>query len=148
MGIVIVFIMLVFVRKIFFLKEKSKRNKIFFYYYMTILIGYEFLMFTFLVDDYINIYKPYKEKQYEVVEGYISDYDTNNKIERFQIKDISFKYRSNDGRIGYHKIKNDGGYILENMQYVKVEYIEHKRLGNIIVGLWVEEKDSDNTKEE
>ena len=81
-------------------------------------------------------------------EGYITDFDTNNKDERFQIKDILFKYRSNDGRLGYHKIKNDGGYILENKQYVKVEYIEHKRLGNIIVGLWVKEKKADNTKEE
>ncbi|MBE5872407.1 MAG: hypothetical protein E7294_14335 [Lachnospiraceae bacterium] len=85
------------------------------------------------------VYIPYKEGVYSVIEGEVSNFETNSKDESFELNGVRFSYQSNDPSTPYRKIKADGGYILDNSQHIKVAYVTGRR--NYIVKLWVEEKD-------
>ena len=113
-----------------------------------ILCLLQLLIITLYIYDYKKIYIPYKNGEMNVIEGKITGYTTNTVSEKFCLGDEEFRYRFNTiANLGYHKTKSEGGFIYEDQQYVKIEYIDlGEKTGNVIVGLWIEKKDYVNLK--
>ena len=86
----------------------------------------------------------YRSGQYEVVEGYVENFDPLSKNEKgsesFEINGVQFTYSDTKVITGYHNTNKNGGVITGNGQYLKIGYIYYNdSYGNIIV--YIEELD-------
>lgn len=97
--------------------------------------------------NYSGTVKKYNDGDYMIVEGYISNYDTNcdeitgrDDDEYFEVEGIGFGYRDIQDSVGYHTLRRSGGVIKGNGQYVKIMYTSIKRYDkNINVILRIDE---------
>ena len=89
-----------------------------------------------LVDMYKKTVIAYQNGDYQIVEGYVENFDPmphgGHKHESFEIKGVKFEYSDFDIMIGYHNAKSHGGVIRSNGQYFKIGYV-HYGNENIIV---------------
>ena len=101
----------------------------------SILLLEGILTICMLVDMYKHTVIAYQNDDYQVVEGYVENFDPmpdgSHKYESFEINGVKFKYTDNI-MIGYHNPKSHGGVIRSNGQYFKIGYV-HYGNRNIIV---------------
>ncbi|MBE5870901.1 MAG: hypothetical protein E7294_06550 [Lachnospiraceae bacterium] len=96
-----------------------------------------------IISDYCNIYLPYQRGEYEITEGKVLEFQTNSGYESFSVNNNEFYYIYRNPQMGYHKIMQKGGFIRRNGQYVKIGYCKDNYDNNVIVKMWIEEKDMD-----
>ncbi len=83
-------------------------------------------------------YNEYKNGEYSVAEGYITDYSApTGRVESFTVNEIYFSYLPNNS-FGYAVAGSDGGAINKNGIYVKIYYIVDSNGDNCIMKLEVE----------
>ena len=89
-----------------------------------------------LIDMYRKTVIAYKNNDYQIVEGYVENFDPmshgGHKNETFEINGVKFGYSDYTIMIGYHNAKSHGGVIRDNGQYLKIGYV-HYNNENIIV---------------
>ena len=89
-----------------------------------------------LIDMYKHTVIAYQNDDYQVVEGYVENFDPmpygGHKYESFEINGVKFEYTDYRIMIGYHNAKSHGGVIRSNGQYFKIGYV-HYGNENIIV---------------
>ncbi|MCH5262868.1 MAG: hypothetical protein J1F42_08140 [Lachnospiraceae bacterium] len=90
------------------------------------------------IDMYNKIVRVYKQGNYQIVEGYVENYDPmpygGHKEESFNINGISFSYSDFSVQPGYHNAKSHGGVITGNGQHLKIGYVYYNSTkGNVIV---------------
>ncbi|MBR3076731.1 MAG: hypothetical protein IKH07_02290 [Oscillospiraceae bacterium] len=91
-----------------------------------------------VVPDQIKMYDAavgaYKRGEYEIVEGYVENFDTDPKRwEDFTVGNVHFSYGYQEMRFGYHNIRQKGGVITGNGQHLKIGYTNYGNYGNVIV---------------
>lgn len=101
-------------------------------------------VFSFHFDMYRAAINAYRSGQYEIVEGYVENFDPLSEEEKgsesFEINGVRFFYSDTKIITGYHNTKKNGGVITGNGQYLKIGYIYYNdSYGNIIV--YIEELD-------
>ena len=89
-------------------------------------------------DLYRTVTDAYKSGQYQIVEGYVENFDPmppeGHKVESFDINGVHFSYSDNKTMTGYHNAKCNGGVITGNGQYLRIGYIYYDSgFGNVIV---------------
>ena len=87
---------------------------------------------------YNKIVKAYEQGNYQIVEGYVENFDPmpygGHKQESFDINGVSFSYSDFSVRPGYHNAKSHGGVITGNGQHLKIGYVFYNSAeGNVIV---------------
>ena len=90
------------------------------------------------IDMYNKIVKAYEQGNYQIVEGYIENFDPmpygGHKEESFDINGVHFSYSDFSVQPGYHNAKSHGGVITGNGQHLKIGYVYYNSAeGNIIV---------------
>lgn len=90
------------------------------------------------LDMYHTVTNAYKSGEYQIVEGYVENFDPmppeGRKVESFDINGVHFSYSDRVIMTGYHEPQYKGGVITGDGQYLKIGYIYvDGRLGNIIV---------------
>ena len=93
-----------------------------------------FLMIATAVE-YQKVYLPYKNMDFQTVEGKISAYETSSAVEKFEINSVKFEYSDRDMMLGYNQIKENGGVICGNEEKVRIDYIRYNGR-NIIVSIY------------
>ncbi len=120
-------------------REGKKRDFIALIIGIVGLIVMVFAVIT-VIPDQIRMYNDtvgaYRRGDYEIVEGYVENFHAMPKeghdSERFSINGIWFQY-SSPISIGYHKPRFEGGVITGDGQHLKIGYVSHGWLGNVIV---------------
>ena len=87
---------------------------------------------------YFKTVGAYQRGQYEVVEGYVENFDPmpygGHTRESFEINDVYFEYSDYNVTSGYRNTKSHGGVITGDGQYLKIGYVYYNSTyGNIIV---------------
>ena len=89
-----------------------------------------------LIDMYKKTVIPYRNGDYQIVEGYVENFDSmphgGHKYETFEINGVKFGYSDYTSMIGYHNTKSHGGVITRNGQYFKIGYVNYNH-ENVIV---------------
>lgn len=89
-----------------------------------------------LIDMYKKTVIPYRNGDYQIVEGYVENFDPmphgGHKYETFEINGVKFGYSDYTSMIGYHNTKSHGGVITRNGQYFKIGYVNYNH-ENVIV---------------
>ena len=90
------------------------------------------------IDMYNKIVKAYEQGNYQIVEGYVENFDpmphSGHKEESFDINGVSFSYSDFSVQPGYHNAKSHGGVITGNGQHLKIGYVYYNSaMGNVIV---------------
>ena len=92
------------------------------------------------ISGYSQLADAYNRGEYEIVEGYVENYDTTHPrggpTESFEINGVYFAYSEYEIHQGYRKDKAHGGVISGNGQYLKIGYVNTYSNGerrNIIV---------------
>ena len=98
------------------------------------LCMFQMLCVVILILEYQNVYLPYKDSAFQTIEGEVSVYKTDSVVESFEINGVEFKYTEKDMMLGYNKIKEKGGVILGDGQYIRIGYIQHTGR-NVIVSI-------------
>lgn len=98
------------------------------------------ILITSEISMYSKIVGAYKRGEYEVVEGYVENFDpmpyTGHSYESFEINGIYFSYSDYVIQQGYHNSKSHGGVISGDGQYLKIGYVQQhffSKDDNIIV---------------
>lgn len=96
----------------------------------------EIAMIASLYEEYSNVYISYKNKQYNIVEGDVSNFISNTS-ESFYIGEVYFNYPRKDGimYIGYRDFEDNGGIFHENLKNIRVAYVNYNNR-NVIVAVW------------
>lgn len=93
-----------------------------------------------LVDMYKKTVVAYRNGDYQIVEGYVENFDSmpsyGHKYETFEINGVKFGHSDYTLMIGYHNAKSHGGVITRNGQYFKIGYV---RYGNENVIVYIEQ---------
>lgn len=88
-----------------------------------------------LVDMYKKTVVAYRNGDYQIVEGYVENFERMGSDgyppEKFEINGVKFEYSNHRIVPGYHKAKGD--CIIGSGQHLKVGYIYSEGWGNIIV---------------
>ena len=87
---------------------------------------------------YNKIVKAYEQGHYQIVEGYVENFDPmpygGHKQESFDINGVSFSYSDFSVQSGYHNAKSHDGVITGNGQHLKIGYVYYNSAeGNVIV---------------
>ncbi len=90
--------------------------------------------------EYQNVYLPYKNKDFQTIEGKISAYETDSAVEKFEIRGVKFEYSDRNMMLGYNQIKENGGVIYGNGEKVRIDYIKYNGR-NVIVSIYKEAVD-------
>ena len=90
--------------------------------------------------EYQNVYLPYKNKDFQTIEGKISAYETDSAVEKFEISGVKFEYSDRNMMLGYNQIKENGGVIYGNGEKVRIDYIKYNGR-NVIVSIYKEAVD-------
>lgn len=89
-----------------------------------------------LIDMYNKTVIPYRNGDYQIVEGYVENFDPmphgGHKYETFEIDGVKFGYSDYTSMIGYHNAKSHGGVITRNGQHFKIGYVNYNH-ENVIV---------------
>ena len=90
------------------------------------------------IDMYNKIVRAYEQGNYQIVEGYVENFDPmpygGHKQESFDINGVSFSSSDSSVQPGYHNAKSHGGVITGNGQHLKIGYVYYNSaMGNIIV---------------
>ena len=76
---------------------------------------------------YNKIVKSYEQGNYQIVEGYVENFDPmpygGRKYESFDINGVSFSYSNFSTQMGYRNAKSHGGVITGNRQHLKIGYV-------------------------
>ena len=96
------------------------------------------IVFLFQGHMYFKTVGAYQRGQYEVVEGYVENFDPmpygGHTNESFEINDVYFEYSDYNVTSGYRNTKSHGGVITGDGQYLKIGYVYYNSTyGNIIV---------------
>ena len=96
------------------------------------------IVFLFQGHMYFKTVGAYQRGQYEVVEGYVENFDpmphNGHTRESFEINDVYFEYSDYNVTSGYRNTKSHGGVITGDGQYLKIGYVYYNSTyGNIIV---------------
>ena len=90
--------------------------------------------------EYNNTVGAYRHGQYEIVKGYVENFDPmpyeGRGHESFEINGVLFSYSNYEIQQGYHNAKSHGGVISGNGQYLKIGYVQPYALSkerNVIV---------------
>lgn len=102
-----------------------------------LLVGYDH------AQDWWQIHQLVTGSEIQVVEGEVTDYDHelawkgNGARDDFRVNGVHFSYASDDQTIpiGYRKNAQDGGYITQNGQYVRISYVTLNTGRNVILRL-------------
>lgn len=87
--------------------------------------------------EYQKVYLPYKNMDFQTVEGKISAYETDSVVEKFEINGVKFEYSDKNMMLGYNQIKENGGVINGNGEEVRIDYIRYTGR-NVIVSIYKE----------
>ena len=104
-----------------------------------LVVGLIVLAFVYItvIPDQIKMYRAtvgaYHRGEYQIVEGYVEDFQPMSKWERFSIDGVTFEYSNATLQFGYHSEKRHGGVITGDGQHLKIGYTTYKWLGNVIV---------------
>ena len=102
----------------------------------------QLMLFSALIAWYqVRVYQAtvgaYRRGEYEIVEGYVENFDpmpeVGHKQESFTIDGVRFEYSDYEIRSGYHNARSLGGVITGDGQHLKIGYTEYNWLGNVIV---------------
>lgn len=85
--------------------------------------------------EYQNVYLPYKNKDFQTIEGKISAYETDSAVEKFEISGVKFEYSDRNMMLGYNQIKENGGVISGDEQKIRIDYIRYNGR-NVIVSIY------------
>ena len=90
------------------------------------------------IDMYNKIVRAYEQGNYQVVEGYVENFDpmpqSGHKKESFDIDGVPFSYSDFIVQQGYNNAKSHGGVITGDGQHLKIGYVFYNRTkGNVIV---------------
>ena len=85
--------------------------------------------------EYQKVYLPYKNMDFQTVEGKISAYETGSVVEKFEINGVKFEYSDKNMMLGYNQIKENGGVINGNGEEVRIDYIRYTGR-NVIVSIY------------
>ena len=85
--------------------------------------------------EYQKVYLPYKNNDFQTVEGKISAYETSSVVEKFEINGVKFEYSDKNMMLGYNQIKENGGVINGNDEEVRIDYIRYAGR-NVIVSIY------------
>jgi len=126
-------VVIIFFPKIFSNKEMSKTGKLVvrtLRVFAGILVSGVILLETIMqVNMYNGIIGAYHRGEYEIVEGYVENFDpmpySGHAVESFEINGIYFSYSDYTARQGYHNAKSHGGVISGNGQYLKIGYVQY-----------------------
>lgn len=99
---------------------------------------FSIIVLLFQIDMYNKIVRAYKQGNYQIVEGYVENFDPmpygGHKEESFHINGISFSYSDFSVQPGYNNAKSHGGVITGNGQHLKIGYVYYNSTkGNVIV---------------
>ena len=98
----------------------------------------QILCVVILILEYQNVYLPYKDNAFQTIEGEVSVYKTDSVVESFEINGVEFKYTEKDMMLGYNKIKENGGVILGDGQYIRIGYIQYTGRNVIVsIDMWM-----------
>ena len=91
-----------------------------------------------LFDMYQEVVGAYKDGDYEIVEGYVENFEPmpyeGHAQESFDINGVHFEYSDYTLGVGYNNAKSHGGVIHGDGQHLKIGYVYHgPEHGNIIV---------------
>ncbi|MBR5272876.1 MAG: hypothetical protein IKU25_05715 [Clostridia bacterium] len=90
------------------------------------------LVFTIVVvvaqvRTYQKIVGAYKSGEYEIVEGYVENFepmpDNKRGMESFEINGVDFEYSHREATMGYNTPLNKGGVITGDGQHLKIGYV-------------------------
>ena len=103
-----------------------------------VTLAVSILVYKSQYDMYSTVTAAYKSGDYEIVEGYVENFDPmppeGHKTESFDINGVHFSYTDYRVMTGYHNAKSMGGVITGNGQYLKIGYIFYDSShGNVIV---------------
>ena len=118
-------------------KPKEKKFVLICYGFQISILLVTTIIILLGIIDYLVIDKAYKNKNYEMVEGYVSNFETSDVDESFTVQNQDFYYRSTYAGAGYHLIKKDGGVIIGNGQRIAILYYKAKD-ACIILEIWIE----------
>ena len=96
------------------------------------------IVFLFQGHMYFKTVGAYQRGQYEVVEGYVENFDPmpygGHTNESFEINDVYFEYSDYNVTSGYRNTKSHSGVITGDGQHLKIGYVYYNSTyGNIIV---------------
>ncbi len=94
------------------------------------------LMAFSTVLEYKAIVGAYENGEYEVVEGYVENFDPmpgeGHKDESFEINSVKFSYSDYTITFGYNNAKSHGGVIEGNGQHLKIGYVVYYGQNTIV----------------
>ena len=88
------------------------------------IIAFLSLTLIFQIIIYSKTANLYKSGDYEVVEGYVENFDTGT-YENFDINGIHFSYYNSRITQGYHTTKSNDGVISGDGQHLKIGYVRY-----------------------
>lgn len=126
-------IVIIFFPKIFSNMEMSKTGKLvvrILRIFAGILVSGVILLLAIReVNMYNGIIGAYHRGEYEIVEGYVENFDSmpysGHAVESFEINGIYFSYSDFEVQQGYHNAKSHGGVISGDGQYLRIGYVQH-----------------------
>jgi hypothetical protein len=128
-----------------FIKCKNTKYKDTPYEIMKVIsiFGFCFMLFINAIeifsslDMHQKIAKQYEVGNYEIVEGYVENYNPlpadGKGTENFEINGVYFAYNNADGRNGYTAVAKHGGVITMNGQHLRIKYVTNEEGENIIL---------------
>lgn len=95
------------------------------------LILFEIIVLVLEIRTQIDLYKKtvvaYQNGDYQIVEGYVENFEPMGKggypPEKFEINGVRFEYATHKIVPGYHKGETQGDFILGDGQHLKIGYI-------------------------
>ncbi|MBQ2661422.1 MAG: hypothetical protein IJF80_02060 [Clostridia bacterium] len=123
------------------MSQSAKRIVRIFCIYAGIFVGLiSLILITSEISMYSKIIGAYERGEYEIVEGYVENFDPmpyeGRSNESFEINGVYFSYSDYAIQQGYHNSKSHGGVISGDGQYLKIGYVHpylFSKIGNVIV---------------
>ncbi len=106
------------------LKYNRKVRKTSFIIFLVIAVVSLSSMFIYHLSAYLRAASLYKSGDYKVAEGFVENF-TSGEDESFDINDIHFSYSNAKITQGYHTLKDKGGVITGDGQYLRIGYVNY-----------------------